>query len=197
MSLRLLQSKQLLVLLERVDADVAEQARVQPCRWCGSRLHRGNYWRKPRGVAGGSEAVEWLRHSFCCSREGCRKRLTPASVRFLGRRVYLGVVVVLVTAVCHGLTPERVRKLREQLGNVDRRTLDRWRVWWTDTFVATPFWKQFRGKLSSAVDEGRLPASLLGCFGRRTEGLVNLMKALAPLTTGSDRSLEVGGFRWT
>lgn len=138
-----------------------------------------------------------LRHSFCCSREGCRKRLTPASVRFLGRRVYLGVVVVLVSAMCHGLTPERVRKLRVRLGNVDRRTLDRWRVWWRDMFVATSLWKRLRGQLPAPVDEERLPGALLECFGLGVGGLVNLMRALGPLTGASWQGLEVGALRGT
>jgi hypothetical protein len=34
------------------------------------------------------------RLSLCCSQ--CRRRTTPPSVRFLGRRVYLAAVVVLV-----------------------------------------------------------------------------------------------------
>ena len=36
------------------------------------------------------------RFSFCCDRDGCRKRVTPPSVRFLGRKVYLGAVVILI-----------------------------------------------------------------------------------------------------
>ena len=58
--------------------------------------------------------------------EGCRRRHTPPSVRFLGRRVYVGLVVVLVSAMRHGLTAPRVQRLREQLG-IDRQTLERWR----------------------------------------------------------------------
>lgn len=197
MSLSLLQSGELLVLLERVDADVAEKARLEPCRWCGSRLDRGNYWRKPRGAVGAGDAAGWLRHSLCCCREGCRRRRTPASVRFLGRMVYVGVLVVLAAAMCEGLTPRRVRRLREHLGNIDRRTLDRWRSWWTGAFVATPFWKQFRAGLSSPVDERRLPASLLECFGGGLDGLVALMRALGPLTTAPDRTARGGAMRGT
>ncbi|NLS97786.1 MAG: hypothetical protein GXX96_37065 [Planctomycetaceae bacterium] len=38
-------------------------------------------------------------------RDGCRKRTTPLSVRFLGRKVYLGAVVVLVAAMRQGPSP--------------------------------------------------------------------------------------------
>jgi len=112
--------QQLHQLLEKVDLDLAEQAHQQGCLFCGGKLHRADYDRKPRG------GPEWdYRYSFCCAREGCRRRRTPESVRFMGRRVYAGLVVVLVSARVHGLKPERVARLREALG-IERRTLERW-----------------------------------------------------------------------
>ncbi len=115
-------------LLARIDAEIAEEARAKGCS-CGGRLHRARYRRKPRGGPPDlDEGYEW-RHSFCCAQLGCRKRKTPLSVRFLGRRVYLGVVVLLATACEGGLTRRRVAMLRERLG-VWERTLRRWRVWW-------------------------------------------------------------------
>ena len=91
-----------------------------------SRRMRPRYRRKPRAVTDLSSGDEW-RFSFCCAVEGCRRRTNPPSVRFLGRRVYLGVLVVLVSACCQGMSSKRVRILGEELG-VDRRTLERWRV---------------------------------------------------------------------
>ena len=114
-----LADQQLHQLLERVDADLAAAARAKGCPLCEGKLHRADYKRKPRG------GPQWsLRFSFCCAAEGCRRRLTPESVRFLGRRVYAGLVVVLVSAMRHGLKPGRVRCLQEALG-IDRRTLNR------------------------------------------------------------------------
>ena len=55
------------------------------------------------------------RFSFCCDQEGCRRRHTPPSVRFLGRRVYGGLVAVLIPALAHGLKPERVAQIRQAL----------------------------------------------------------------------------------
>ncbi|MCC5873384.1 MAG: hypothetical protein JJU22_13365, partial [Gammaproteobacteria bacterium] len=78
----------------RIDDDLAATARQQACR-CGGALHRADYPRKPRGCPRRfREAFSW-RHSFCCQR--CRGRNTPPSVRFLGRRVYLGLIVVLAS----------------------------------------------------------------------------------------------------
>ena len=52
---------------------------------------------------------------------------TPASVRFLGRRVYLAALVVLVSALAQGLTGARQRQLCQRLGP-SRRTLRRFTV---------------------------------------------------------------------
>lgn len=71
-------------------------------------MHRADYDRKPRG---GPE--HWSeRHSFCCDQDGCRRRHTPPSVRFLGRKVYVGFVVVLKTALHQGLNAARLAQLR-------------------------------------------------------------------------------------
>lgn len=112
-------------LLEKVDQDLAERIRVQGCVRCGGRLHSAPFCRKPRGLPQGST---WnSRASFCCDREGCRRRATPPSVRFLGRKVYAGFVVVLLAAMRHGLSVARMERLREVTG-AHRRTVQRWRA---------------------------------------------------------------------
>ena len=63
-----------------VDTDLAESARRQGCS-CGGRLHCANY-REHREVGPGDLPDEYrYRFSFCCDRDGCRKRVTPPSVR--------------------------------------------------------------------------------------------------------------------
>jgi len=164
-------------LLEKVDADLAEEARLQGCRHCGGKVHRANYERKPRGGPPWDE-----RWSFCCAREGCRRRLTPVSVRFLGRRVYAGLVVVLVSAMVHGLNEERLRRLRESLG-IARRTLARWRQWWLATFVRSGFWKAARARFLPRVCERTLPQSLgLRFEMERRDRFLDLLRFLAPLS---------------
>jgi hypothetical protein len=167
-------------LLEKIDKDFAEQTRQEGCRFCQARLHRADYERKPRGGPGWSKRL-----SFCCSREGCRRRCTPASVRFLGRRVYAGVMVVLMSAMLHGLSDKRVQRLREVF-SMDRRTLQRWRQWWLENFVRTRFWRAQRGRFMPPVCEATLPRSLVQRFGvglERRDRLLDLLRFLAPLTT--------------
>lgn len=179
---RILKDMRLFKLLEKIDGDLAGQAREGRCLHCGAKLHRGDYPRKPRGWFGW-----WKRYSFNCSR--CRKRKTPPSVRFLGRRVYAGVIVVLVSAMMHGAKPHRVERLRQELG-IDGRTLKRWRAWWLETFVESGFWRGARGQFMPTVDEEIMPLSLMKAFGENREGLVKLMKFLSPIAvSGKDVSV--------
>jgi len=173
-------------LLEKCDADLSEICRATGCQKCQEgKLHRSDYERKPRGgpkTDDSGKPKEVWRDSFCCDREGCRKRHTPPSVRFLGRKVYWGVVVVLLAAMTHGIKPERVEVLRGRLG-VDRRTLKRWRTWWLTTFVESRFWKEARGQLMPVPGQKRLPWSLCEAFGiDRLDRLLKLLRFLRPLT---------------
>jgi hypothetical protein len=101
----------------------------------------------------------------------------------MGRRVYAGLVVVLVSAMIHGLKPERVELLREAVG-IDRRTLQRWRQWWLVLFVESSFWREARARFMPPLCPKTMPLSLCVCFGiERRDRLLELLKFLAPITT--------------
>jgi hypothetical protein len=157
------------------------------CPLCSSVLHSAQYRRKPRGhPAGLGDEHDW-RFSFCCARDGCRTRRTPPSLRFLGRKVYLATMVVLIMR--EGATTARMRQLSELIG-VNRRTVERWREWWRDTFTASPFWQLGRAAFMPPVDHDRLPASLIERFngGGGGERLIALLRFLAPITGGDRRA---------
>ena len=82
-------------MLLGIDAELAAKARVHGCLVCGGRLHSARYPRKAHGrplsVRQKLGPEHNLRFSFCCAVDGCRKRRTPPSVRFLGRRGLLGI----------------------------------------------------------------------------------------------------------
>lgn len=182
---KILRDASLYAVLFKIDLDLAASTRAGGCAACGGRLHSARYPRKPRGGPDdlGPEC-EW-RLSFCCAADGCRQRATPASVRFLGRRVYLAAVVVLVAAMTHGVTPRRAAELREHLG-VKRRTLERWRSWWREDFVVSPFWRSERGRFMPPLAVGALPGSLLERFGGEAATTVTrALQFLAPITTSS------------
>lgn len=175
----LLQDPKLYALLLLIDQDQAAQTRCAGCA-CGGRMHRADYRRKPRGGPRDLGEAHAVRYSFCCSI--CRKRRTPVSVRFLGRRVYLGAVVVLASAMRYGLTLKRVAQLSEWFG-VPRQTLDRWRHWWLTELVDSRFWQQARAQFVPAPQLNTLPASLLSRFAgvRLLERTVLVLRLLAPL----------------
>jgi len=164
-----------------IDRELASEVRSRGCK-CGGRLDAAHYPRRTRGLPDGLGAEHHLRFSFCCSREGCRVRATPPSVRFLGRRVYGGGCLLLASAVCQGLTARSIARLSAILG-ISRRTLRRWRRWWDEELPTTPFWKGLRGWLVPGFDAHRLPTTLLDAFpdAHLSERLVGALRLLAPL----------------
>lgn len=181
----LLADARLYELLARIDDELATMARCARCGRCGGVLHSARYPRKPRGGPAVLPDGYDRRHSLCCA--ACRKRLTPASVRFLGRRVYLGTIVTLVSAMRQGVTPARAARLCALVG-VSARTLARWRTWWREVFVETAFWKAAAGRFDWPVSAKHLPASLLERFGGDArERLVAALRFLSPITTRTAR----------
>lgn len=172
-------------ILFSLDEDIAAKVKAEMCPYCGSTLHCGNFKRKPRGAPRDLNRANEVRLSFCCSNLECRRRTTPPSFRFLGRKVYWSGIVILLTAMTAGVTPRRRNTLREAFG-VDQRTLDRWRIWWKETFVNSDFWKVAKGFFSSLIQEKDLPASLLERFPYQScrERLVAMLKLLLPMTSG-------------
>lgn len=115
-------------------------------------LDTENYWRKTRGMAGENE----LCFSLCCRKEGCRKRRSPKSLRFLGRKVYGAWVVILAVDFCYelGLT-----------GSIARQTISRWKNFWKHQLApASPFLMFAQGRLKPGAVLTDRPASLVAHF---------------------------------
>lgn len=183
----LLNTSTLYPILLNLDTTIADEARRRGCH-CGGKLHRARYPRKPRGAPREVEedSAYRRRQSFCCATEGCRRRTTPPSVLFLGRKVYFAAVVVLVCVLRQGASPTRLKRLRELVG-VSPQTVRRWRHWWLESFVQSPFWRGARGRLRVPLNEIQLPLSLLEAFEAQDEErrLVLLLRFVSPLTTSS------------
>jgi hypothetical protein len=181
-------------LLLAIDRDLAEACRMEGCEHCGGRLHAARFPRKPRGrpkaVACKLGRDHDLRFSFCCAIEGCRGRETPPSLRFLGRRVYVAAIVVLMAILHNGVSDKRLERLAVVVA-VDRRTAERWRRWWCDAFTATPFWGAARARFMPPLAHEQLPAALLARFaGEPADALVALLRFLGPITGGAGRRMR-------
>jgi hypothetical protein len=176
----LLQDPKFLTLLLRIDHEFAAQCRTDGCP-CGGDLHRADYPRKPRGCPRSMRGEYSSRLSFCCA--VCRKRATSLSVRFLGRRVYLALAVVLVSGPRTASTPTGVR-LGAELG-VARQTLQRWQAWWVEQFPLTPLWRATCARFMPPVLEAQLPGELITRFADPAHAaLMRLLVWLSPVTVG-------------
>jgi hypothetical protein len=176
-------------LLLACDRDLAEEARAGRCRECGGVLHSATYPRKPRGRPTKLGPEHDKRFSFCCAVDGCRQRETPPSLRFLGPKVYLAATVVLIAIMRHGASNARVRRMNAAIP-VDRHTIERWRKWWREAFIATHFWRVARAVLMPPVEHDRLPASLIDRFAgsSHADRLIALLRFIAPITGGRARA---------
>jgi hypothetical protein len=182
--------------LAEMDEAIAAAVAACRCQHCQGPLHRSDYQRKPRGalLAVTGEAFT-IRHSLCCGRRGCRKRATPPSLRFLGRRVYLEVVVIVASIVAQAMA----MRAAIAVTGVPERTLRRWGDWWRGIFPRLPVWLELRARfVPPPPDETDLPRSLVARLagegarpGTAADGSVNetalllASRHMAPATTTS------------
>ena len=177
----LLQNPNFFSLLLQIDTHEAAALQAPHCS-CGAVLHKADYPRKPRGCPPEVRPDFETRFSFCCSQ--CRKRTAAVSVRFLGRRLYLGLIVVLMSERRTTLSASALQ-LADALG-VPSRTIARWRHWWLQLFPATPLWAGACARFMPPVDIGHLPSSLIERFsGPAAEAAMRLLTFLRPLSVRS------------
>ncbi len=175
--------------LLHIDEEFAEAAQAEGCPACGGVLHQADYPRKPRGCPVPWREAFATRRSFCCAQ--CRRRLTPRSVRFPGRRVYPGMIVV-VASVRHSGHHPKANAVAAMLG-IPIRTLRRWQTWWREQLPKTALWCGAQGSFVPPVDLQQAPGSLLERFGGdAVDALAALLRFLSPLTRRSDRLHEGG-----
>jgi hypothetical protein len=170
--------------LLRIDKALAAETQARRCQRCGSALHKNPYERRPRD--GGLIVLGKGPHfhlSLSCSK--CNKRHNPASVRFLGRRVYLAATVVLASALRFGLSDRRAAQLAEWL-HVPRHTIERWRAWWLRKFVESSFWRNAGAQFMPPVATTTLPVSVLERFNGTDwpSQVVTFLRFLTPLIEG-------------
>lgn len=169
-------------LLE-IDEAIAKAVQRDGCRRCKSRLDRADYPRKPRGAKIAPESEAWSKRiSLCCSKEGCRKRATPPSARFLGRRVYAAPVVLMASSVFEDLSVEDAREIT----GVPTRTVRRWLSWWKNDFVKTRFFRAAMGRMARRLSIMELPGALIRCFESAMGNQVErTLRFISPVTTQS------------
>lgn len=163
--------------LSHIDAELAAERRAGGCLQCSGPLHVANFPRKPRGCPASVREEYSKRLSFTCGR--CDSRSTPRSVRFFGRRMYVAVLLMLVSPSAGRSACDLAAELQ-----VPVRTLTRWRRWWREDFVLTPFWQAARTRLNEVAATEILPGALLERFGAPLwrDRLLQLLRFVSPLS---------------
>jgi hypothetical protein len=121
----------------------------------------------------------------------------------MGRKVYLGVVVVLACLALNSLA-QAGRTARDWLRRfgVPRRTVQRWQAWWRGVFCLGPLWRLIRGCFVVPAGGALLLNSLVAGVEAGTTAkdssfesmLDKALRLLAPATTGSIAMLECARF---
>lgn len=176
-------------LLIAIDRELAEKELAKGCSYCGGKLHQANYPRSPFGLP-----IEFRLHfeerlSFCCY--DCRKRITPPSVRFFGRRWFPGPILILIAALMTSINERRLEQIKRHFGIVvSESTWKRWRLWWREIFPGTAFWKSYTGLIHPHFITGVFPRVLLKIYsGRLDEKMKLLLQFLSPMTAGVLRAV--------
>lgn len=113
------------------------------------------------------------------------------SVRFLGRRVYLAVAVVIASVQRAGASAA-ASQLAQTL-SVPVRTLERWRRWWQVQFPLTALWRAACGRFMPPVATGDLPASARERFaGTSAQSMRHFLMFLTPLTVAPPITMQEG-----
>ena len=168
--------------LGEIDEERARRVQGERCPHCGGPLDRADFPRKPRGDLGDAAGAYERRISLCCRNEGCRRRATPPSLRFLGRKVYFAALVVIASGIGRDALLVGRGRPRDVRG-VPVRTVRRWLAWWETTFALSTFWSEAKGLFASPIAVELLPASLLARFS--DDALRRTLALIAPITTTS------------
>jgi len=171
--------------LHCVDVELADKVRAKRCPLCGGPLHSARYERQPRGEGDGVEIPEEfrLRLGLCCG--WCRRRTLPPSCLYLGRKVFWGCAVMLVTAAAQGLGSYTITELSARF-DVSRRTVKRWVSFFDVLFPSSAAWQRLRGRVGVEVRTEELPRGLLAWFlANSTDEQSAVVSCLAALAQAS------------
>ena len=152
------------LFLLKIDKDIAKLIQEGRCIYCGEKLDAAHFRRKEGfGIPKNCGDDCLIRFSFCCRKDGCRRRATAPSLRFLPGKSYLTVIISLMSIMTHGATKDRLRKLEEEL-KISPQTIMKWRKWWREDFFKSDYWKVQKGYHSLMIKGEDFLSSLLENF---------------------------------
>lgn len=167
--------------LYKVDQEEAALMQAKGCRCCGGQLHQAHYPRIGFGLPARLASLYDKRLSFCCG--SCRRRSTPPSVRFFGRRRYTSMVFVLLSALRSSPSEHRRDRLARCFGvHISLATWRRWLSWWRLGFPKTALWVTFKAHFT--LSGSSHPFTLLRQLAATTlsQRLMQALVFLSPIT---------------
>jgi len=156
--------KELIPILQSIDRECAEKTRLQGCPYCGGKLDRANYPRKPRGFPLDKKSSV-LRLSLCCREDGCRHRVLPPSCIFFDRKVYWSCIVLIAIAV-QQLNVQTAEQVQKRYG-IPVRTLRRWIAFFRDVYIHSKSWLRRQGFIPLSLPPKRAMGGLYKYFLQR------------------------------
>ena len=96
------------------------------------------------------------------------------------------MIIILITALEHGLSTKRRKQLIEAL-DIWPQTMARWKKWWRAVFPDSHCWQAMRGYFVPPVNAAQVPGALLGRLtgDDLMQRLCHLLRLLIPITTAS------------
>lgn len=168
--------------LYQEDKKIAQRFYKQNCQYdCSGIYYTSNYPRKPRGITPESEHHYNFRFSFCCS--NCRLRFTPETVRFLGRKVYVALFIMMILSTNEKLQNELIELPPQSIAPI---TFKRWIVWWDLIVQKSPAWKKLVGLLSANIENIFLPLFIVDQFIQDTvdfnKSVLSMLEFISPIS---------------
>ena len=149
-------SARFLAFAVSLDEQFADELRKKGCPFCKGALNSSWYQRKSRSPFDTPLPEGWNTfYGLCCSREGCRRRSRPFSIRYAGRSPHSGGVLLLCNLLRAGGAQRHVLALCKEL-LVSERTVRRWLRFWKVACRRTKWWRELGGRFGmmsgSAID---------------------------------------------
>ena len=176
------------LLLSDIDEKIAHFYHQLPCFYCAKRMYWGNYPRKPRGLPPMAEDIFAFRYGHCCS--GRRRRRTPPSARFLGRRVYVASFIMMIFCPDTSNDNDHMKLVDSVSVGMDLITPIRWISWWSLDIPVSSIWKKICGLLGINISNEFLPHFISHQFAKKNinaeKAVLALLEFLAPIAVPKD-----------
>ena len=130
-----------------LDKEFASDLKQKDCPFCKGPLNSAYYQRKSRFPVDVPLPEGWNTfYSLCCSKEGCRRRSRPFSIRYAGRSPHSAGVLLLCNLLRTGGAQRAVLALCKEF-LVSERTVQRWMRFWKAACLRARWWRELAGRI--------------------------------------------------